>query len=162
MAYFITEDRVVPQAIADTSTTQLNPLGTIVNAVDLTRGAGEFIYLAGVADTAIGSWALYLVDDHSTTLAVANDIGPLAVAMSANVAGPNWGWYQLSGKASALMAASFADNGDVYLTATPGSCDDADVAGDSVRNAKGASTIVGAGLADVEIARPFVDNGNAD
>lgn len=161
MAYFVEEGRIVPQAIADTSSTQQVPLGTIVRARDVSVGQGEFIYLEGLADTEIGSWVHYNADDFSTTLAVANGIGPMAVAMSANVA-DQYGWYQISGKASGLAKASFADNGDVYLTSTAGSVDDADVAGDYVRCAKGASTIVAAGLADFEISRPFTDNGAAD
>ena len=81
--------RVIPQAIADTSTTQLLPLGTRVKAVDVAStayGEGEFIYLKGVASTAVGSVVLFAQDDHSTSLLAANDIGPVACAMSANVA----------------------------------------------------------------------------
>lgn len=158
MAYRSIEAFVNPQAITETSATKKVPLGQIIRAEDPTNGVGEFIYLLGLADTAIGSWVVYNADDFSTTLAVANGKGPLAVAMSANVAS-QYGWYQISGKASALAKASFADNGDVYLTSTAGSVDDADVAGDCVSCAKGASTIVAAGLADFEIHRPFVRDG---
>jgi hypothetical protein len=133
------------------------PLGTIVQAVDPTYGTGEFIFLKGLAATAIGSWVTYNLDDWSTTLLAANAIGPVAIAMSANLAS-QYGWYQISGKAQGLALASFADNGNVYSTATAGSVDDAVVAGDRVKNAIGASTIVGAGLAEFEIARPWVDD----
>ena len=56
MTYIITESRIGMQAIADTSSTQQHPLGTVVRAVDATYGAGEFVYLKGVASTAVGSW----------------------------------------------------------------------------------------------------------
>ena len=124
------------------------------------RGTGEFIYLKGVASTVVGSWVHYSADDFSTVLAVANGKGPLAIAMSANVA-DQYGWYQISGKASGKALASFADDADVFLTATDGSVDDADVAGDYIRCAKGASDVSG-GLADFDIARPFSDDGEAN
>lgn len=160
MAFLISDASPVGgQAIAETSTVQRHPLGTIARAVDPTYGAGEFIYLAGVASTAVGSWVTYNLDDGSTALLAANAIGPVAVAMSANVAS-QYGWYQISGKAVGKALASYADNALVYATATAGSVDDAVVAGDKVRLAKGASAVdtPSTGLAEFEISRPFVDD----
>lgn len=150
------------QPIAETRTTQAHPLGTIVTATDPTYMAGEFIYLAGVASTEVGSVVTYNVDDGSTALLAANAIGPVAVAMSANVAS-QYGWYQIGGKAVAKVASGFADNANVYATATAGTVDDAVVAGDRVKRAKGASAIgtPSAGLAELEIDRPFMDDGLA-
>ena len=147
------------QPIADTSTTQQHPLGTIVTAKHETYYSGEFIYLLGVASTAVGSWVTYNMDDGSTTLLAANAIGPVAVAMSANVAS-QYGWYQIQGKAVAKVSAGFVDNANLYATATPGEADDAVVAGDRVKRAKGASAIgtPSTGLAEVEIDRPFMDD----
>lgn len=139
------------------STYQLPPLGTIVRAVDPTYGAGEFIYLKGVASTVVGSWVTYDTDDFSTTLLAANAIGPVAVAMSANVAN-QYGWYQISGKAIGLTSAAVADNANIYATATGGAVDDTVVAGDRVKNAKCASTIASATTGEFEIARPFMDD----
>ena len=136
----IIEGPVGAQPIAETSTVQRHPLGTIVTAADPTYGAGEFIYLKGLASTAIGSWVTYNADDGSTTLLAANAIGPVGVAMSANVAS-QYGWYQIGGKAIGLCLAGFVDNANVYATATAGSVDDAVVAGDRVKNAVGASAI---------------------
>ncbi|MBF0142712.1 MAG: hypothetical protein HQL59_04545 [Magnetococcales bacterium] len=90
MAYKILDGVVGSQAIADTSTTQQHPLGTIVTAQDPTYGAGEFIYLKGLATTAVGSWVTYNADDWTTTLLVADAVGPVAVAMSANRAELPW------------------------------------------------------------------------
>lgn len=160
MTYIIRNAQVGHQAIADTSTTQQHPLGTIVSAVDETNGEGEFIYLKGVASTVVGSWVTYSPDDWSTALLTADAKGPVAVAMSANVAGPNYGWYQIHGKASA-KAADVADNAVVYIDTEDGVCDDAFVAGDLVFNAKWASADdTSTNLADVEIARPFVNDGD--
>lgn len=138
------------------------PLGTIVRAVDPTYGAGEFIYLKGVASTAVGSWVTYNDDDYSTALLAANAIGPVAVAMSANVAN-QYGWYQIQGKAIGKALTGFVDNANVYATATAGSVDDAVVAGDRVKNAKGASAVdtPSTGLAEFEIDYPVMDDGLA-
>lgn len=162
MAYQAQETFIVPQAIADTSTTALLPLGTIVRATDPTYGSGEFIYLAGAANTAIGSWVTYNQDDNTTTLLAANAIGPVAVAMSANIAS-QYGWYQISGKAVGKVLAGYVDNALVYATATAGSVDDAVVAGDRVKLALGASAIgtPSSGFAEFEIQRPFMDDGTA-
>lgn len=159
MAYVIDNARIGMQPIADTSTTQRHPLGTIVSANDPTYGAGEFIYLLGVASTAVASWVTYNLDNGGTALLAANAIGPVGIAMSANVAS-QYGWYQIQGKAVGKVLAAFADNGNVYATSTAGSVDDAVVAGDRVKGAVGASAIdtPSTGLAEMEIARPFMDD----
>lgn len=162
MAFIITDTVAGAQAIADTSTTQKHPLGTIVRAKDPTYGEGEFIYLSGVASTAVGSWVTVHEDGFTTTLLAANDIGRTAVAMSANVAS-QYGWYQISGKAVGKALTGYADNGLVYATATAGSVDDAVVAGDRVKKAIGASAVgtPSSGLAEFEIDRPFMDDATA-
>lgn len=154
------------QPITETSTTQSHTLGLRIRAKDFgtnNNGVGEFIYLKGVASTAVGSWVTYNQDDHSTALLAANAIGPVAVAMSANVAS-QYGWYQIFGKAVGLALAGFADNGNVYATATAGSVDDAIVAGDRVQNCKGASALDGpaTGMAEFEISYPFTNDALAD
>lgn len=158
MTYAISDPRIGTQPIANTETSALHALGDIARAIDPTYGAGEFIYLKGVASTAIGSWVTYNNDDGSTALLAANAIGPVAVAMSANVAS-QYGWYQIRGKAFGLALTAFADNGNVYATATGGSIDDAVVAGDRVKNAKGASAVNETTLlAEFEIDRPWMDD----
>lgn len=159
MAYTITNHIIGMQPIATTDTVKNHDLGTIVHAVDPTYGAGEFIYLLGVASTAIGSWVTYNLDDGSTTLLAANAIGPVGVAMSANVAS-QYGWYQISGKAVGKALTGYVDNALVWATATAGSVDDAVVDGDMVHLAKGASAldIPSAGFAEFEISRPYTDD----
>jgi hypothetical protein len=160
MPYYITNAIAGTQSIAETDTVQRHALGTIVDAYDPVYGAGEFVYLAGVASTAVGSWVTFNRDDGTTALLAANAIGPVAVAMSANDAATKFGWYQITGKAIGLCLALFADNGNVYATATAGSVDDAVVAGDRVKNAKGASAIgtPSGSFAEFEIDRPFMDD----
>lgn len=156
------EPQVYTQQIDESSTTQTAELGTIIRARDVAStayGVGEFIYLQGVASTAVGSVVVYNQDDHSTALLAADGIGPVATAMSACGAS-EYGWYQISGKAVAKVAASFADNAAVYATSTAGTVDDAVVAGDRVMRARGASAIdtPSTGLAEMEFHRPYVDD----
>lgn len=96
------------QPIADTSTTKKHPLGTIIQASDPTYGAGEFIYLQGVANTLTGHIVNYdanfVTAIHTSAL---NNPRPLAVAMSANVAS-QYGWYQISGQAVVLKSAALS------------------------------------------------------
>lgn len=106
------ENSLLGQNIDETSTTKKHALGTIVRAKHATYGAAEFMYLKGVASTAVG----YIVnydDTYQTALdtsAVAGPSRPLAVAMSANVAS-QYGWYMISGMATVAKAnsVSFAD-----------------------------------------------------
>ena len=162
MTWTPAENTLLAQAIADTSTTKKHTLGTRIRCKDPTYGVGEFIYLEGVASTAANSWVTFSADDYSTALLAANAIGPVAVAMSANVAN-QYGWYQVYGKAVGKALASYADNGLVYATATAGSIDDAAVLGDRVKNALGASAVdtPSTGLAEFEIQYPFMDDGSA-
>jgi hypothetical protein len=107
MAYYITTPLAGSQDIAATSGIQKHPLGTIITGQDDTLGAGEFIYLKGVASTTLGSVVEYDTASFQTGLAtVALDIPtPFGVAMSANVAvsvanDTGYGWYQISGIAT--------------------------------------------------------------
>lgn len=162
MTYGSSENSLIGQPIAETSTTLKHRLGDRFKCSDETYGPGEFIYLQGVASTAVGSWVTFNQDDGTTALLAANAIGPVAIAMSANVAS-QYGWYQIYGKAVGLCLALFADNANVYATATAGSVDDAIVAGDRVKNAKGASAIgtPSGSFAEFEISYPVMDDGLA-
>ena len=153
MTYAVTS-LVGAQPIADTSTVQNHPIGTRVRAYDSTYGEGEFIYLKGVASTAVGDLVVYEEYANVTVRAVAGSRGPAAVAMSANVA-DQYGWYQVFG-AAVIKAGTVADNGDVYLTATAGTVDDAVVAGDKVDGArfKSADGTPSAGYAICQLAYP--------
>lgn len=130
MAYYITTTQMGLPAIANTDTVQYAPIGTRVRAVDPTYGEGEFIYLKGIASTVVGSVVIYDEYANTTTLGVAGSRGPVAVAMSANVAS-QFGWYQIAGS-SVVKAATVLAAGATYWTATPGVLDDAVVATDKI------------------------------
>ena len=123
MAYVITDPRLQMQSIATTDTTQNHALGTRVKAADpTTYGEGVFVYLLGVASTVVGSLVSYNATTWQTALSAntANLAGPVAVAMSANVAS-QYGWYQIAGlavikKTAVIVLAQVA----IYQSATTG------------------------------------------
>lgn len=159
MVWRTSDTRIGTPVLTDTDTVAKLPLGTRIKANDPTYGEGEFIYLKGVASTAIGSWVTYNVDDNSTALLAANAIGPVGIAMAANVAS-QYGWYQIYGKAIGLCLSGYLDNALVYATATAGSIDDAVVGGDRVKQAIGASAIgtPSGSFAEFEIEYPWMDD----
>ena len=154
MAFIVSSPLVGAQPIAVTSTTQLHPLGTVVRATDPTYGDAEFIYLAGVASTAVGD--LVAFDQTSTIRTVLATRGPVGVAMSANVAN-QYGWYQIAGQAVVNTAGAVADNALVYATATAGSADDAVVSGAQVDGAVFRTSAAGAGTAVAFLDRPAMN-----
>lgn len=159
MSYDLTDTHVGAQQIDETKTEQNHPIGTTVTAVDPVYGEGVFVYLKGLAATAVGELVAYDRYAKTTKRAVASDRGPVAVAMSANVANQH-GWYQISGSA-VVKAGTVVAGGAVYLTATAGSSDDAVVATDKIDGMrfKTANGTPSAGLAIAEICFPCA-NGN--
>lgn len=155
MAFKILAQRLGLAAIALADDTQRAGLGAIVQAEDPTLGVGEFIYLKGVANTAISDAVTYDPATGATTRLAAGAKGPVAVAMSACVANL-FGWYQIAGKTTMNTAAAVASGADLYATATAGQVDDAVVAGDLIANAASASAVGGAGQIMANINRPFI------
>lgn len=122
------------------------------------NAGNEYIYLKGVTSCAAGSWVSF-DEAHVTTLLAANAVGRVGVALAAVDASTKFGWFQIYGKASGKVLASFTDNGKIFGTATAGSVDDAVVTGDLVVGAIGRSAIDGGaatGQAYVELNYPFV------
>lgn len=119
-------------APGDVHSEQKNPLGTRAFDTD----GNEYIYLKGVASTAIGTWVVY--DELSVTIRmVTTSIGPVAIATAATIAS-TWGWYLINGTGSGLALTGYADNATVNATATDGSVDDNAVAAAAELNVFGA------------------------
>lgn len=138
-------------------------LGSIAKAYDPTYGEGEFIYLLGVASTVVGSVVTWNGNtsgkpSYQTALAPATaNLGqPLAVAMSANVAG-SYGWYQVSGQAVVATNGTLAAGPAKVYLAGSGQLTSTPAAGMEVLNAINvtATGTPSAGLAVVEIDRAF-------
>jgi len=142
--------------IANVDTTQKFELGTKCTARNTSNGyVGEFVYMKGIGSCAAGSWALLNYDNYTISLMVDQDVGPVGVAMGATIAS-TYGWFQVSGKASAKLAASCADNAKLYTTATPGTADDLATGQYQITGARCAQTITSAAAAEVEINHPVV------
>jgi hypothetical protein len=139
-------------------------LGSIAKAYDPTYGEGEFIYLLGVASTVVGSAVTWngnasgkpTFQTALATVATATKGAPVAIAMSANVAG-QYGWYQISGQAVVATNGTLAAAGQVWISTTAGQLTTTQAAGAQLDNAYSvtATGTPSAGLAVVEIDRPF-------
>lgn len=141
MAYTFRTPLIGAQPIASIDTTQNHPLGTIVQADDPTYGAGEFIYLLGVASTVVGSMVTWNATTHQTALSAdtAASASPVAWAMGANVAS-SYGWYQISGNVVAKKTAvTWEPQIKAYQSATTGRVMDTSASGKAVIGAKSAN-----------------------
>lgn len=156
MAWNLIDQAAGWQQIDETSTVQNHRIGSRVRAFDETYGEGEFIYMKGLASTAVGELVVYDLKSKATTRAVTTSRGPCAVAMSANVAN-QYGWYQVFGSA-VMKAGTVAAQAPVVATATAGTVDDAAVAGALVNGAvfKTADGTPSAGFAVAQIAYPHM------
>lgn len=159
MAYNLTDSLVGAQKISETSTVQNHVLGQQVKAYDSTYGEGKFIYLAGLASTAVGEVCAYDEKAGTTVRVVAATRGPVAVAMSANGAA-QYGWYQIFGSA-VVKAGVVAAGAAAFSTATAGLIDDAVVIGSKIDGmvTKTADGTPSAGFAVCQISYPSM-NGN--
>ncbi len=158
---FYTTDKIGIDIYAVDTVRQF-PLGTRIKGRDVSYGEGEFIYLAGAVGTLEGSWVRFNADSGSTNLLAANQIGPVAIAMTLNNLTTTFGWYQIYGKAIGRSLTA-ADDADPYACGSAGFTDDAVVAGDRVKLAKyaSASGTPAANVAEFEIHYPFMDDGLA-
>lgn len=162
MVMKVYSDQIGFPALDDVSTTQKVPLGTITRIQDnqeVTPHSGEAIYLkASGASIVAGSMVDY--DTHLATAVLSpatGGVGPVAVSFNTVPAG-SFSWFQIQGRAAVKAPNAMTPGADVFsLAATPGSVDDAAVAGEQILNAK-VSTTTGtpaSGLAYIEIERPF-------
>lgn len=145
--------------IAKVDTAAAFPLGTKVTARNTADGyMGEFIYMKGVASTAAGNWVSLNYDDGSTTRLIDGAIGPVGVAMGALIAS-TYGWYQVQGKAEALVDNSIADNTALYALAASsvGMAGATGVGLSEILGARSAeATTSSAAIVEVEISYPVV------
>lgn len=140
-----------------------NNRGQIVQGYDTTgaQGAGEFIFLVGAAATTVGDLVIY--DTSSAISATTRWDGtagtgkPIAVAMSANLAG-QMGWYQISGAALCNVAADTVAGNRVFYGGSAATVGGTQVNGKQVLGATFLSTTTAAsGLqALVLLNRPHV------
>jgi len=118
MAFYSVDGMIGAQAVTSTDTVQHHPLGTVIDIQDPALGKGRAIYLRGVASTAVGD-AVVFDENFQTTRAVAASRGPVAIALSANVAN-QYGWYQIEGLAVVNGTGTLTADSRVYLSSTAG------------------------------------------
>lgn len=145
----------------DLSAARTLQVGTIVRGFDATNGAGEFVYIPGVAALAVGSLVTWNPVDKTTTI-VTNTakLGfPVAVAMSANTTTTSYSWAQISGVASVLKSAAvIAKLARIAISATTGSVLGSSTAGKFVMGAVAVnSTVSATTFAKVLLNRCFME-----
>lgn len=163
MAYVPSES--IPGVVAftniDLSAARVLQVGTIVRGFDATNGAGEFIYLAGVAALAVGSLVTWNPVDKTTTLVTSTaKLGfPVAASMSANTTTTSYSWYQISGAASILKTAVVVSKlARIAISGTTGSIFGASTAGKFVMGAVAVnSTVSATTFAKVLLNRCFME-----
>lgn len=121
---------------------------------------GEFVYMQGVASNAEGLFCLLNYDNGVVSLLADGDIGGVGISRGAIIAS-TFGWFQIRGKASGYLAASVADNAQLFISA--GGIGQATASGKSeIINARAAAASgSSAGLTEVEINYPCVTTGVA-
>lgn len=93
--------------------------GTVVQGVDPSLGAGEFIFLKGVASLAAGDWVTYngLTGVTTRWAGTANTGQPIAVAVGTPSA-TQGGWFQIGGNALANVGGTVAAGDSAFFNAT--------------------------------------------
>lgn len=159
-SYTVTSDLLGVQPINLSTTGQNWPLGTKVRAKDPTYGEGTFVYLEGVANTVVGSVVTFDAATGTTVLATTTSgLGPVAVAMSANVAS-QFGWYQTEGYNPNILAnATCVAGSRAYASTTAG---EITTSSDSAEGIDGLAVqvSVSAGVAGGTLGSPAL-NGNS-
>ena len=128
------------------------------------RAGNEYIFLSGASSMAAGDAVLY-DEAFAATRSLQATQGPLAVAMAAVDATTDYGWFQIWGRATVNVLASFADNGDVFTTSTAGSLDDSGAGAEEyVFGAVGRSAIdtPSTGKAYIQLSYPWKGKSNLD
>ncbi len=157
----IMDDTIGLPAFNDVSTTQKCALGTIAKVTDpdaTIPWAGEAIYIK--SSDAILEGSLCRFDPYlavGTLCPATAGTGPVGAAAAAIPSG-SFGWLQISGPTKVKAPNAAVVGADVFpLAATPGSVDDAAVAGEQILGAKFSTTTgtPAAGFAIVQFSRPF-------
>jgi hypothetical protein len=159
MTYVPVDPQIGTTPLLQVDATARHPIGTVKRFTDPVLGEGEFIYLPGVAATAIGSAVTYDIGAGTTTILpnTANLAQPVAVAMSANTVVTSFAWYQIGGQATVLTNGTVADGDKAFISATAGQLFHTATAGKQILNAtfSSANGAAGTNLTFITIDRPF-------
>lgn len=101
-----------------------------------TADGSEYIWMKGVASLVLGDWVTFNGSSYATVRLIADAVGPVAIAMSANTVTTNQSWYQIAGINTVSNSDTVAGaNVPLFIDGTTGRVDDAVVTGDMVVNA---------------------------
>jgi len=148
----------------DASASRVLQVGFIVRGVDSAsgQGAGEFIYLPGVASNIVGAVVSYNPLTPTCTLATNTTKQglPLAVSMTANTTTTSYSWYQIAGVATIKKTAvKITPTEKVAISGTAGRVLGGSTAGVTLWNSisVNAATVASAtSTVQVLIQRPFL------
>jgi len=143
----------------DVDTVARNPLGMRVQGFDALGNSGEYIYLAGVASTIIGSVVTY-DEAGATLLLAANAVGPIAVALGLTVAS-TFGWYAIAGTFPTDVVANCADNAKLGRETTDGKVGDGFASGDAITGAVSRAATTAAAVVNCQFLYPSVNDSSA-
>ncbi len=130
-------------------------IGNKVGSIVADANGNEFIYLLGCASLAADDWGFY-DETYTAVRMVSSSInGPVAIAQGAPT-GSQWGWFAIKHQlVRGNDIAGDVDNGQVFVSATPGSSDDDSSTGLTVYGAI-YRTVNSASQAAFQIDHPFV------
>ena len=136
----------------DVHTSKKWRLGTVKTDV----AGNKYIFLSGVASNAIGNWVVY-DEDYGATRLIADEVGPVAISMSAFDATTDYGWAQIWGVNTVADTDTVAADKALFIDGTTGRADDADVAGDAIHGAF-SMTADTSNVATVFLSYPWVSD----
>jgi len=115
-----------------------------------------YTYLSGVGSLAAGDWVAF-DEAYGATRLIADEVGPVAIAMGAFDATTEYGWAQIYGVNTIANTDTVAADVGLYTRASAGQASDSDVAGEAI---VGAFTMAAdaSGVATVFLNYPHVGN----
>jgi hypothetical protein len=135
-------------------------LGQRCFGFDTTGNVAEYIFLAGVTSTIVGSVVTY--DEAGlTTLIAANAVGPVAIATAIVDAATKGGWYGIAGTFLTDVVANCADNAKLGRETTDGKVGDGAASGDIITGAVSRAATTAAAVVLCQILYPSVNDSSA-
>lgn len=116
----------------------------------------EYVYVSGVGSMVAGDWVAF-DEAYGSTRLIADEVGPVGVAMGAIDATTKYGWLQIYGVCTIALTDTVAADLGLYTRAAAGFASDSDVAGEAILGAF-SMTADTAGVTTVFLNRPEVGN----
>ena len=142
-------------AVGQVYSSEVFPLGTVVQGTDAVGGYAEYVFLKGVASTIVGSVVTYDEAGVSTLLVTAAK-GPVAVATAITDSTSKYGWYGIYGTFPTDVVANCADNGKLGYETASGKVGDGFTAGDQLVGAISRAATTSAAVVNCQFFRAFV------